>query len=738
MSDKKLPKTHDIKVPAISTKKALTAKNIMGPNQDFNERLVDVIPFIDPDSTRFIEWIWAVRNKAGKSTYACDYTLPSNLEIPLDDLAEMVNNKFENVYHSSHYFRGIRLDKNGVPDFIVVIGNTGNSCMVVVAGERDEVKETIALYKEKYTPPKVININQLTGFAQDGSAMVKENQLQEDEVTLAHDEFYPWIENGIDAYVEKFRKSKANVILLIGPPGTGKAQPLDSYIKTPKGWGLMGDVRVGNVITAPDGTTTKVTGVFPQGLKDIFRVTFEDGRYTECCSEHLWNVYCKEWYSFEGKYKTLTLNEIEKIYKMPTYKNRLYVPLPIPIESEDVDLPIDPYFLGVLLGDGYLSTKNPSFSNTSDYIINKMKEHCPSDITIKTSDNISHRLTMKEGGKGYKRDNVDFFQNLSLLGLRDVRSETKFIPNQYLNSSPQQILSLLQGLLDTDGYVCLSGSIEYVTVSETLALQVQYLIRSLGGLCKISTKEPTYSYMGKIKYGQKAYRLKIRYHTPKSLFTFPFKRDRLSENYQYKESLKLRIKSIEYVGRKEAQCITVDHPKQLYITDNFIVTHNSCFLRTMLFKLNAKHIHLVYNEQTLMNPAFVHWLESVPRHSAIAIEDADTFVSKREEQNYQMSALLNYVEGVIPNNSKVIISTNLGSLSKVDTALLRAGRNHDILEFKELSIPQAHKVRKAVGLPKIKFLEEHKELTLANALNYEAINGIKFAKHQKPKFGFQQ
>lgn len=78
--------------------------------------------------------------------------------------------------------------------------------------------------------------------------------------------------------------------LLDAGAGTGKAQPLDARIRDLDGWSLMGDMYVGKDIVTPTGALQRVIGIYPQGEREVFVVTFQDGRSTRCCGEHLWLV----------------------------------------------------------------------------------------------------------------------------------------------------------------------------------------------------------------------------------------------------------------------------------------------------------------------------------------------------------------------------------------------------------------------------------------------------------------
>jgi intein/homing endonuclease len=164
------------------------------------------------------------------------------------------------------------------------------------------------------------------------------------------------------------------------------------------------------------------------------------------------------------------------------------------------------------------------------------------------------------------------------------RSCEKFIPDEYLNGSTNQRLELLQGLMDTDGTIGKQGSSSFCTTSIKLAHQVQYLVRSLGGLAKIRSKISFYMYKGERKQGNVNYIIGIRMKNPLSIVTRPEKRaERLKETNQYSDTLKLRIVSIESIGYEDATCIAVDHPIRLYVVENYIVTHNT--LNTQIITL---------------------------------------------------------------------------------------------------------------------------------------------------------
>lgn len=369
------------------------------------------------------------------------------------------------------------------------------------------------------------------------------------------------------------------------PTGTGKLTPLDSKIKIPGGWTTMGEISLNDDIIGPDGSVAKVTGVYPQGIKDVYRITFADGRSVECGLEHLWRVQMA---TKEKQDVVINTKEIIRLLKLKHYSNRLYIPLPYHEQVPDVKLPIDPYLLGSMIGDGTIEKTGHSiltrYLDHDDYVCRKIKRHIPICCSLSThSDRKKHRIIQRN--KGYKNPVSEGFKQLKLNG---KLSHQKFIPEIYLNSSFQQKIYLIRGLMDTDGKVDAGGCLSYSTVSEQLAKDVQYLIRSIGGIAKITSRYTRYTHKGKKLTGKLCYRVIIRYRAQRELVTKPARLRRLKEVNQYSNTLKLRIESIEFSRATETQCIAVSHPSKLYITDDFIVTHNTVVGLSTLATLQQK------------------------------------------------------------------------------------------------------------------------------------------------------
>lgn len=408
-----------------------------------------------------------------------------------------------------------------------------------------------------------------------------------------------------------------NMILGIAT-GKGKAQTLNSKIKVPGGWSSMGEMKIGTIVTAADGTPTRVIGVFPQGERDVYKITLRDGRVTYADSEHLWKVFV---INRQGN-KWVTVNTLEVIELIKKTKGRVYLPLNHSEQIEDVNLSIDPYLLGLYLGDGSCNERAvPVITKPDLFIKDEIERLLPLKNIVKTYEYEDHCDIHKIHSSrvdGKWCNPLKYFLYES--GLFGKRAWEKFVPKQYLHGSHQQRLNLVQGLLDTDGTVGNTGTVQYCTTSHQLAKDMQYLIRSLGGMASISEKIPHYTYKGEKKQGRLAYIVNIRHTKPSELFRLPRKKELTNDDNQYSHRLKLNIKSVEYVGKQSTQCISIEHPDRLYVTDDFIVTHNTLSSLYTAAKLG-------YTMCIVIKPSYIEkWVEDCK--NLLGLTDRDINVIK--------------------------------------------------------------------------------------------------------------
>jgi hypothetical protein len=360
--------------------------------------------------------------------------------------------------------------------------------------------------------------------------------------------------------------------LIADEMGLGKAQPIDAKILTPTGWKMMGQINLGDFVIGADGKKTRVIGVFPQGEKNCYRVTFSDGATTECCDEHLWEVCTAHDRWAKGFSTVKTLGEIRESLHRENGNSVHFIPMVKKVEFEvDEKLPLHPYVLGALIGDGGTSTHQVRFASVDMPIIERMAALLPHGLSLKKVAKSACDYNITKTIPGAQPNLVSMA--ITELGLR-CRAEDKFIPQPYLLANIESRIEMLRGLCDTDGSVRPDGTVEFTTVSSELAENVRFIVGSLGGSSRLSVKSTFYkNRAGKKIQGQPAFRLIIAMPDDMNPFWLPRKAEVWKPREKYPPSR--AFKSVELIGRKLMQCIKVDAPDHLYVTDDFIVTHNT-------------------------------------------------------------------------------------------------------------------------------------------------------------------
>ena len=371
---------------------------------------------------------------------------------------------------------------------------------------------------------------------------------------------------------------ETKIVFVTGPAGSSKAQPLSEPILTPNGWVNMGDIKKGDLVMTPHGTPTEVEGVFPQGSKEVFKIEFNDGSFTHCCDDHLWLTQTNaERYSRKkvkgGRIKNEKIGQVrslkeirESLYVSGTTRLNHYIPITQPVQFEPKHHLIHPYLLGALIGDGGL-TIGTRFTTADKEIVESFEKLLPSNHSIRT---YKDQYAFSIVGENQKNLCWDEIREMGL----NTKSHLKFIPENYLIDSIENRISLLQGLMDTDGHTDSErGRATYTTSSQRLAFDVKALIESLGGVARITSFSPKFTYLGKKKIGKIAYRVNVS--LPSHIIPFSLKR----KVEKYKPLTKYfparAIRSIELIGEEECQCIMVKDDSHLYLTRDYIVTHNT-------------------------------------------------------------------------------------------------------------------------------------------------------------------
>jgi superfamily II DNA or RNA helicase len=384
------------------------------------------------------------------------------------------------------------------------------------------------------------------------------------------------------------------------PTSAGKCQPLYAKVKTPDGWTTMGELKVGDQVMTPKGNCVQVQAVFDPGHKDVYELTFKDGRKVRSCEDHVWPIFHHDW---QNKFKLLSLKEVIALKN----KTRRCIGVPLATMDQDIQprsLPLDPYLLGAMLGDGSFR-HNIGFTSQDQFILDKVSsllhsdyvlKHCDKyDWSVVFKDHATHMTYRSEYTKTQKRDthgkiikdqqipSYHLYKSIiDKLGLMGTYSHTKFIPEIYLNASYTQRIELIKGLMDTDGYVSKRGDYSYTTVSPQLAADFVYLIRSVGGIAytKILKNRSYVNKSGDRIPAKDAYTVRLYHPTPELLVSLPRKIERLG-NSKARTIPVLHITHIKKVSHEPVKCIMIDDPDHLYLTDDFVMTHNTIVTATL-------------------------------------------------------------------------------------------------------------------------------------------------------------
>ncbi|HEV8228729.1 MAG TPA: PhoH family protein [Candidatus Limnocylindria bacterium] len=383
---------------------------------------------------------------------------------------------------------------------------------------------------------------------------------------------------------ERFARAQERGEIEVAPLGfmRGRAQPVFSQVMTPTGFRAIGSLQVGDLVIGSDGLPTRVLGVYPQGRKLVYRLETQDGASTLACGEHLWAVATASDVQRGKPLRVLQTSEMIGRLRA-AHRHRYELPLlSRPVQFTWREVPMDPYALGLLLGDGCLTTTTtPAFATADKELAVALGAALPR-IELKRKTEVDYVLRHKGGTRGGRRIANPVTAILRGLGLAGSYSHSKFIPEVYVHNSADVRLAVLQGLLDTDGGpVTQEGRtcrIQYVTTSARLKDDVVFVVRSLGGVAywrkRLSAgRKPGRAHGRPVLYRSDAYVVDIR--LPEGIQPF-----RLTRKLQrYREDGGGRpmrfIHSIEPAGEEETVCIKVAAEDSLYVTDDFLLTHNT-------------------------------------------------------------------------------------------------------------------------------------------------------------------
>lgn len=425
---------------------------------------------------------------------------------------------------------------------------------------------------------------------------------------------------------------RGDLVQIVAPTGRGKAVCIHSSIPTPTGWKTAGEVKEGEFLIGKDGKPTKVLGVYPQGVTKNYKVTFSDRTSIVCCENHLWSVKTADDRKRKKPYRTLSVKELlqkDNLWRSngPGKNKSLNYSIPMcdAVDYSEKNLPIDPYVLGFLLGDGYLPEKGSLVASVAfedvDFYSSYMESYCR-----RTKDTTTAQLLF----------DTNFKSSLIDLNLIGKKSGDKFIPEIYKQGSIKQRKALLAGLLDTDGHCQLLNSKKktgFTSTSKQLTLDIIELITSLGGIASYyEDKRERYSsgFCGRVS------------------FQVPFNPFRLTRKNKAYESIPntpitRKIYSIELVEPSESVCFTVDAEDSLFLVGkDFTVTHNTSMMCQEAVTLAHQGFKVGYaiigdNEQDDIAIKFCSYLSKTPIDEVV--DNLGGYIDKYSEYLSSINAI---------------------------------------------------------------------------------------------------
>ena len=385
----------------------------------------------------------------------------------------------------------------------------------------------------------------------------------------------PRIKDEIDYFkhqVEGIRRMlRMRSVLLADDMGLGKILTDSQPVLTPTGWERVDKIAIGDYLVGVDGKPALVINIFPQGPTQIVRMHFNDGTWADTSWDHLWTVQqVQNWSSSRysgrtqpglpaGRWETMTLRDLVALKLKDAAGNRSWrIPTVAPVQfNRHDDLPIDPYTLGMYLAEG----SNSSLS-----------------LNIQDAPSICDRIGIPwrsiSGKPGSAKAYIPKIRSqLRTLNLWGKRSWEKFVPERYLFASIADRLAILQGLMDGDGSSVTPNVNEYSTTSLELLQGVVHLVQSLGGVCRVNKPRIThYTWNNEVRDGRLSYRVNIKLPVDMCPFSTPRKVATFVAPTKYPPTR--LVDRVEEVGVETARCFAVDSPSNLFVMDQFVVTHN--------------------------------------------------------------------------------------------------------------------------------------------------------------------
>lgn len=469
-----------------------------------------------------------------------------------------------------------------------------------------------------------------------------------------------------------------NQLFLVLGTGKGKMEPYSRRIPAlhPDGYITMGDLKINDYVFDRNGRPTKVRGVFDQGEQDIYKITFSDGRIALCGKEHLWCV-CN---NGDIVLETKMTSDLMEDYKLDTDNKskecyRYSIPMCKQVQHMKQYTPIEPWVMGCFIGSGSCSRILSIYSH-NDVIPNKIAKIFGFVWYRSATEGATHEFWYKNRKPVLTKD---FFKEVpEMICLSD---NNRFIPKLYLYNDINTRKELLRGIMDMCGEVRIENNTYTISCDSQSTLLLKHVLRLLY----------SFGYTGSISTYNNGRLPRLIFDVPFSLkhnmlFTQP-DYHRIYEQVDDSHTTELFITNIEYSHKEKAKCIMVDNNENLYLTEDYIVTHNTYCTSTAVCESNIKTL-IITHRDSLRN----QWYNTLIK--MMGMSRNDIYVIDTGEEMYDIA------NGNIELNHDVYLLTHhtfragirrIGSIDKMRnfTKNLRIGMkiiDEAHLEFKDTLI----------------------------------------------------
>lgn len=380
-------------------------------------------------------------------------------------------------------------------------------------------------------------------------------------------------------------------ILILMPRGHLKALDISTPIPTPDGFKAMADIQVGDKVFGADGRIYPVTDVSEiRYSEDVYDVEFSTGETITCDGGHLWLTSTRK--DRENKRRDVpsvkTTSEIASTVLVRKERNHR-IPVAMPLDTNQADVPLEPYVLGAWLGDGTSETGTITIGNQdAAEMVALLSQHVP---IAQTSVMYRYRLSDGDRSTAKAKSTTSTLRKLGVLG-------NKHIPDVYMRASLEQRLALLQGLMDTDGTISKEGQCFFTNMRCRLTEQVRELVGSLGLKCS-----SVYRWPAKLHGRELATCYTVSFYTYPELpvFRLTRKAERIKPCRKVSLQKYRQIVSVKPSEPAFVKCISIDSPDHLYLAgDGFIPTHNSTVMMAHYIQwiLNYPDIRILLSSGT--------------------------------------------------------------------------------------------------------------------------------------------